>query len=300
MITRRRTLCNSLAVVCSLICNSTVCLAFQLTTTRRVGIQPSVHADGLSLLKRGVVPLSLVPQQVHVVNIKRSMTAAQSQPEPPSNDTTKSITQHIFNTIGASTSLVVSGTFFAALAYYRDALMVSFFIGSIGNAILGKVLKRILNQERPAELDTVEMKLKPSDMGMPSSHAMSLGFIGTFTALCIGIPVIQWIILFYSLVSLWYRIDSKLHTWQQIAVGFVLGSANGGIWQWLCQDNNISGFSVTELVRQYLMNDQGVLPWTLLIVPALVGAIVVGSIERRLAGWLKRPQKQKMDAAKDE
>lgn len=229
------------------------------------------------------------------------MTVAQSPSEPPSNDGTTSITRQIFHAFGASTSLVVSGTFFAALAYYRDALMVSFFIGAIGNAILGKVLKRILNQERPAELDTIEMKLKPSDMGMPSSHAMSLGFIGTFTALWIGTPTIQWLLLLSALVSLWYRIDTKLHTWQQIAVGFVLGSANGVLWQGLCRDNNISGFNVTELVRQYLLNDQGVLPWTLLIVPALVGAVVVGSVERRVAGWVKRPQQPMiMDNAKDE
>eukprot|EP00957_Ditylum_brightwellii_P068003 5162984-Ditylum_brightwellii.AAC.1 len=86
--------------------------------------------------------------------------------------------------IGKSTSSVVSLTFFAVLAYRRDAFIISFFIGAISNGIMSKVLKRVLNQDRPEELQlATEIKLKPSDKGMPSSHAMSLGFIGTVTAL---------------------------------------------------------------------------------------------------------------------
>jgi hypothetical protein len=48
----------------------------------------------------------------------------------------------VYCTIGATTSTVVSLTFFAFLAIQRDAFMVSFFIGSILNAISSKVLKR--------------------------------------------------------------------------------------------------------------------------------------------------------------
>ena len=110
---------------------------------------------------------------------------AESTNPPETNNDNGSLPQKLLYAIGGSTSIVVSGSFFVALAYYRDALMITFFIGSIGNAVLGKVLKRILNQERPSELDTVDMKLKPSDKGMPSSHAMSLGFIGTFTGLIV-------------------------------------------------------------------------------------------------------------------
>ena len=200
------------------------------------------------------------------------------------DEESKGIFRSAFHAVGATTSIVVSGSFFFALAYWRDALMVSFFIGSIGNAIAGKILKRLLNQERPAELETVNMKLKPGDKGMPSSHAMSLGFIGTFTGLTL--PWTQIPILLYSIISLAYRIDIRLHTWQQIAVGFVVGSTNGAIWRYLCDGRNPWNLSIMDTVHQTLLNDEGLLPMALLVVPALVGAIVVGSVERRLAGWI--------------
>jgi dolichyldiphosphatase len=121
--------------------------------------------------------------------------------------------------IGSSTSAIVSLGFFAALAYYRDALMVTFFLGAIGNAILGKILKRLLNQDRPTS-DAPQ----PSDKGMPSSHAMSLGFIGTFTSLLLppfGIPIAC-----YVLISLYYRVRIKLHTTDQVLVGLGVGGRN--------------------------------------------------------------------------
>ncbi|CAB9526225.1 PAP2 superfamily [Seminavis robusta] len=228
---------------------------------------------------------------------------AESTNSPDHHQTNDSHNNQVLYAIGASTSIVVSGTFFVALAYYRDALMITFFMGAIGNAVLGKILKRILNQERPQELDTVDMKLKPSDKGMPSSHAMSLGFIGTFTGLVVPIPGIQIPILIYSLISLWYRIDTKLHTWQQIAVGFVVGTTNGVIWKLLCDGNsNPWNINLLDVVRQNLLNEQGVLPMVYLAVPALVGLIVVGSVERRLSGWIKqlKQTKEEGDAIKSE
>ena len=64
--------------------------------------------------------------------------------------------------IGSTTSMFVAVTFFVLLAVKRDALMVSFFIGAINNGILSKVLKKLLNQERPAEISET-VKDKPSD-----------------------------------------------------------------------------------------------------------------------------------------
>lgn len=205
--------------------------------------------------------------------------------EAQTTEEEKGIFPTVFHAVGATTSIVVSGTFFLALAYQRDALMVSFFIGSIGNAIAGKILKRILNQERPAELETIDMKLKPGDKGMPSSHAMSLGFIGTFTGLTL--PWTQIPIFLYSIISLAYRIDIRLHTWQQIVVGFVAGTTNGAVWRHLCDGSNPWNINIMDLVSRAVLNEEGLLPITLLVVPAIIGAIVVGSVERRIAGWLK-------------
>ena len=182
--------------------------------------------------------------------------------------------------VGKSTSTLVSGTFFVVLAWKRDALMVSMFVGSIGNAILSKVLKKLINQTRPPDLDKSNMQVKPSDGGMPSSHAMSLGFIGTFTAL--NLPWAQPYLLAYSLVSLYYRVEAKLHTWEQVVVGFLLGSTNGYLWYTYA----LAPF--TSLLRSYILNDKGVLPTQLLVIPVIVGLLVVGSVERRIAGFLEQ------------
>ena len=128
--------------------------------------------------------------------------------------------------LGKSTSSFVSLTFFAFLAVRRDAYMISFFIGAISNGILSKILKKILNHDRPEALDLSDhIKLKPSDGGMPSSHAMSLGFIGTYTALGVAesMPWLIALIVPYVALSLFYRVKSSLHTVEQVAVGLVLG-----------------------------------------------------------------------------
>eukprot|EP00545_Synedropsis_sp_CCMP1620_P008092 CAMPEP_0119007242 /NCGR_PEP_ID=MMETSP1176-20130426/2883_1 /TAXON_ID=265551 /ORGANISM="Synedropsis recta cf, Strain CCMP1620" /LENGTH=209 /DNA_ID=CAMNT_0006959357 /DNA_START=124 /DNA_END=753 /DNA_ORIENTATION=+ len=189
--------------------------------------------------------------------------------------------------IGGSTSIVVAGTFFAVLALQRDALMVSFFIGAITNGVLSKVLKKILNQDRP---DTPAASIeKPSDKGMPSSHAMSLGFIGTFTML-----TLQWtqlIIPIYVAISLYYRVQTRLHTIEQVAVGMAFGVSNGFIWRHLVDGRNPIGINIMDFVAKCFLNDQGLLPIQLLIVPALAGAIVVGSLERKISKFLqKKPE----------
>ena len=142
----------------------------------------------------------------------------------------------VLSKIGSSTSAVVAGTFFVVLAYQRDCFMLTFFIGSILNAITSKVLKKILNQDRPSGYENEKsVKVKPSDKGMPSSHAMSLGFIGVYTAtaLCNGILmeadiavkiVTCLILILYVALSLSYRVQSQLHTTAQVIVGLIVGS----------------------------------------------------------------------------
>lgn len=229
-----------------------------------------------------------------------STCGAFSQPKPPSglkmvqdqietslsDDSDESSINKVILWIGSTTSIVVAGTFFAFLAIKRDALMVSFFIGAISNGILSKILKKLLNQERPAEISQV-VKEKPSDKGMPSSHAMSLGFIGTFTALTV--PQTQVPILIYVAMSLYYRIHTQLHTKEQVAVGLTVGMFNGTLWRSLCSGTNplFPTVSVMEWVSNTFLNDQGLLPTPLLLVPAIIGLLVVGSFERRISKWIK-------------
>lgn len=138
--------------------------------------------------------------------------------------------------IGSSASTVVAGLFFIALSYQRDAFMLTFFIGSILNGIASKILKKVLNQDRPTGFqDNSSIGIKPSDKGMPSSHAMSLGFIGIYTAiaLCNGLlqnaGIISQIgtcsaLFIYVTICLIYRVQSQLHTRDQVFVGLFFGS----------------------------------------------------------------------------
>ena len=188
--------------------------------------------------------------------------------------------------IGSTTSIFVAGTFFVLLAFKRDALMVSFFIGAISNGILSKILKKLLNQERPADISKA-VREKPSDQGMPSSHAMSLGFIGTFTALTL--PQTQIPIILYVATSLYYRVHTQLHTREQVAVGLVVGMFNGAFWRSLCSGRNplFPSVNVMEWVSSTFLNEHGLLPIPLLVVPAVIGLAVVGSFERRIRKWIK-------------
>jgi membrane-associated phospholipid phosphatase len=200
----------------------------------------------------------------------------------------KSVISVIIDTVGSTTSVLVAGTFYAFLCYQRDAFMVSFFIGAISNGILSKVLKKVLKQSRPAELDVSLMKLAPSDNGMPSSHAMSLGFICTFTALTL--PVTTLPLLVYAWISLKYRLQTNLHSLDQLAVGAIVGSLNGALWWQFCTGaNNSFGINIVDWVNSSPVIDSrtGLLPWYLLSIPALVGAAVVGSVERRISKYFK-------------
>jgi len=195
--------------------------------------------------------------------------------------------QGYLSLIGKSTSAAVALTFFAVLAYRRDALMVTFFIGAIGNGIAGKILKQLLDQDRPEELElNGDIKLKPGDKGMPSSHAMSLGFICTFTAL--GIPWTAVPLLIYVILSLYYRVKANLHTFEQIVVGLVFGVINGILWRDLALGVSplFPSVHIMQSISDHLIPPGGVLPAPYLVVPAAVGAVVVGSFERKMSRWL--------------
>ena len=76
----------------------------------------------------------------------------------------------------ASTRVLVSGTAFGVLVWRRDAASVLCITGAVINAIFSKILKRLINESRPAGA-------QESDPGMPSSHAMSLFFFATYLVL---------------------------------------------------------------------------------------------------------------------
>jgi len=211
---------------------------------------------------------------------------------PDYHKSTPSIMYDFTTFVGKSASAFVSVSFFLLLAYHRDALLVTLFIGSIINSVWGKILKKLLNHDRPAELQLNEnVKLKPSDGGMPSSHAMSLGFIGT--AILMGVVpgekqlIVSAIMATYSAIALRYRVRDHLHTVEQVAVGLFLGVGNAITWLKYGVGGDHSGPLITWVKDHCVSADSGLLPYPALAVPVIVGVLVVGSFERRIARWLQ-------------
>lgn len=250
--------------------------AFYLTSpiTSRLSLQQVPHRNNR--------PLELLPEKVTKMPLTISK-GTNSDDNASSSLPPSSKLDVIITGIGSTTSFVVAGTFFFVLCYKRDSLMISFFLGAIANAIFGKVLKKFLNIERPGIADEGDAVCKidrPNDNGMPSSHGMSVGFICTFVALLLPNTTIP--LLIYAAISLSYRVKVNLHTVDQIAVGALLGTFDGAAWWYLCTDG-FRGVNVIDLVSSSgIMNEYGRLPWYLLTVPAIIGSVVVGKVERRL------------------
>jgi len=82
----------------------------------------------------------------------------------------------------------------------------------------------------------------------------------------------------------------KLHTWGQVGVGFTLGCLNGIAWWHLCMGDNPWNVNVMDWVTANFLNENGILPWPMLVIPALIGLAIVGSFERRISAWLKEKE----------
>ncbi|KAA0036211.1 lipid phosphate phosphatase epsilon 1 [Cucumis melo var. makuwa] len=126
---------------------------------------------------------------------------------------------------------LVAALFAAVILLRHDAEALWTAMGSVINAVLSIVLKRILNQERPIAT------LRP-DPGMPSSHAQSIFFTVVFVALsavewlgvnAVSLSICGFSFIFGSYFS-WLRVSQKLHTISQVLVGSVLGGFFSILW----------------------------------------------------------------------
>lgn len=135
------------------------------------------------------------------------------------------------STINRLSKWLVSGLFGVIIIWRHDSEALWATMGSVINSALAMLLKQILNQERPAPT------LK-SDPGMPSSHAQSIFFIGSFIIL----SVVEWLgineaTLMISGLTLaigsyltWLRVSQQLHTISQVVVGAAVGSTFSLLW----------------------------------------------------------------------
>lgn len=100
-------------------------------------------------------------------------------------------------------------------------------LGSIVSSFLNKALKKIINQARPASA-------RKEDPGMPSSHANSLAFLGTYSSLALAqyhSSGAATALFLTSLFLTWLRVALGYHTYPQVLVGFCLGSGTAIGWK---------------------------------------------------------------------
>ena len=129
-------------------------------------------------------------------------------------------------------------------------LHTRYVVGSIFNAALNKVLKRVINESRPASA-------RKTDPGMPSSHAASLFYLSFYPTVAYFFHVIQqhgsssvstlafafsqdypgfyMSLAVASLLPLgtfltWLRVKLGFHTMEQVLVGAIVGCSSSLSW----------------------------------------------------------------------
>lgn len=142
----------------------------------------------------------------------------------------------VFSAVNESTKWVATAATAAAVLAARNRAAAWFVIGAVANAANGKLLKRLLQHERPASA-----RGRKVDPGMPSSHALSLAYLSIYGA----IAGVQWhgvttesIVAASLLVSLAgllaiLRVLLGLHTPLQVLVGWGMGACMAVLW-WQC------------------------------------------------------------------
>ena len=152
---------------------------------------------------------------------------------------------------------VILGVLPIYLLWNKKTLFFYFIIGFLINALLNLVLKGLLQMPRPSE-DAGRFNLAlthgrrfvfksglPFDIfGMPSGHAQMVFYSTTFVYLALRNPIILYLHLFVSLLTISQRVAFNYHTPLQVIVGALVGIGMGYLVYYLAK-NKIVG-RITE------------------------------------------------------
>jgi dolichyldiphosphatase len=132
-----------------------------------------------------------------------------------------------FNFVGESAKLLVSSSAGLSVLLSSSWLPLYYIFGALLNALLGKIIKRIVRQPRPPTS-------KKGGYGMPSSHAHLLFYFLTITTFLSRKHYSSYMSLILSLVlsgyaisASYWRVVDGLHSLLQTFVGAALGVAMG-------------------------------------------------------------------------
>eukprot|EP00775_Hariotina_reticulata_P007501 gene7501-7711_t len=129
------------------------------------------------------------------------------------------------------TKWVVSAVVTGVLLWQHNAAAAWCVVGAVFSSFLCKVMKHIINQQRPENA-------RKRDPGMPSSHANSLNFLSVYAAMslhhyCSSQAAASALALFTLGVGVfltWLRVALGYHTLAQVLVGAALGAATAACW----------------------------------------------------------------------
>ena len=160
--------------------------------------------------------------------------AAASVPTPSARGPSRK--SAVLAAVNESTKFVVSCTALAFLLLNPSAETCWALLGSVVNSVNGKILKRILNHERP------DGAIK-ADPGMPSSHATSLSYLSVYGAAslayfkdaapALGYPAqlaVSAVLVVLGIFLSYLRVKTGYHTPPQVIVGYGLGSSTALAW----------------------------------------------------------------------
>ena len=157
---------------------------------------------------------------------------------------------------------VILGVLPIYLLWNKKTLFFYFIIGFLINALLNLVLKGLLQMPRPSE-DAGRFNLAlthgrrfvfksglPFDIfGMPSGHAQMVFYSTTFVYLALRNPIILYLHLFVSLLTISQRVAFNYHTPLQVIVGALVGIGMGYLVYYLAK-NKIVG-RITEKLDDF-------------------------------------------------
>ncbi|KAF6265813.1 hypothetical protein COO60DRAFT_763421 [Scenedesmus sp. NREL 46B-D3] len=153
------------------------------------------------------------------------------QQQPQSSPAGQLLHTKALSTVNESTKWTVSATVFAVLLWQHNEYAAWCVVGAVVSAVLCKVLKHAINQQRP---DHAQKR----DPGMPSSHANSLNFLSVYAALslnhhtrshptAVGLAACS---VALGAFLTWLRVRLGYHTWPQVLVGAALGAGAATGW----------------------------------------------------------------------
>jgi dolichyldiphosphatase len=196
------------------------------------------------------------------------------------------------------TRWIVVSAVAATVLWRRDVASILCVSGAVLNALFSKVLKRAINEARPAGA-------RLSDPGMPSSHAQSLFFFAAYLSAAAmradllpvlaiadsGLPSLVTVsatpeqatafaalALASAVAAASLRVSDGLHTLAQVGVGAMIGGLVGASWCVLVQPRLAAAVATAGGATR---------------AAAVTGLIVVGMVglvfaERRVGAGLKR------------